>query len=90
MGDGIGGTTPELRQAVGASPVHNTITPSDTTDVTSKTTKGLYVVTAGNLYAYGVGDSTMHGPYAVVAGQWWPFWCLHVGASTTAVVLGLV
>jgi hypothetical protein len=64
------------------------ITPSNTTDTTRLTTRGIAVITTGNLVVVPIGGGTAQ-TYAVVSGQYFPFNVLHINASTTAVVAGI-
>ena len=64
------------------------IVPSDTTDTTRLTTRGIAVITSGNLVVVPIGGGTAQ-TYAVTSGQYFPFNVLHVNAATSAVVAGI-
>lgn len=67
----------------------NAIAPSNATVTTALTTKGLLVLTAGNLEIHAVDSAAALAAFAVAAGQLIPIQCKLVRAGTTATVIGL-
>lgn len=65
------------------------ITPSDDTDTSTLTAKGLLVEVAGDLAIRGTGAPSTTVTITVVAGQYVPIQCSRVMAATTATVVGL-
>ena len=66
-----------------------TIVPSDATDTSAITAKGLIVTSAGNLVVRGTGAPSTSVTIAVVAGQYVPLQCSRVMAASTAGSVGL-
>jgi hypothetical protein len=69
--------------------VPSAITPSDATDTSAITAKGLVVTVAGNLIVRGTGAPDTSVTIAVVVGQYVPVQCSRVMAASTASAVGL-
>lgn len=63
------------------------LTPSDSTDISSIATKGLYVAATGAVYVQGAGDTTIIALGSQAAGTFIPGHFSRVGASTVATVV---
>lgn len=74
--------------ALGLPTTPNPITPSDSTDTSALTAKGLYVSVGGTLAIRGTGAPSTTVSFNVVAGQYVAFVCSRVMAATTATVVG--
>lgn len=82
-------TTLAALNALATTPTTPTaITPSDDTDTSTITAKGLVVSVAGDLAIRGTGAPTTTVTITVVAGQYVPWQCSRVMAATTATVVG--
>jgi hypothetical protein len=66
-----------------------TLAPSDASDTSDETAKGLLVVAAGNLEIHAKDSAAPCAAFAVTAGQHIPICCKLVRTGTTATVIGL-
>lgn len=78
-----------LNAIVAVPTIPTQITASDATDVSTLTTKGLLVETAGDLAIRGTGAPSTTVTITVVAGQYVPIACSRVMAASTATCVGL-
>ncbi len=77
-----------MQNALNAPTTYTTITPSDSTNVTSTCTKGIFVAVTGNVNITGVGGSAV-SLGTQIAGTTIPGALSRVNAATTATVFGL-